>query len=90
MFSLCSNFLDFALLSQGQFLVNGGEETEKLDFLKAYSQHTQSPLFSFHLKKVFVVLDQGLHPRHPENRPKKKSKIFPLNGYKSSIGFGHD
>ena len=56
MFSLCSNFLDFALLSQGQFLVNGGEETEKLDFLKAYSQHTQSPFFSFHSKIGFVRL----------------------------------
>ena len=74
MFSLCSNFLDFALLSQGQFLVNAGEETEKLDFLKAYSQHTQSPLFSFHSKIGFVRLI-GASPKPQKAKAKAKAKM---------------
>ena len=46
MFSLCSNFFDFALLRQGQFLENDGEKSEEIKSKKYFKQaHTKSPLF---------------------------------------------
>jgi len=41
MFSLRSNFFDFALLRQGQFLANDGEKSEKIKSKKNLSKPTR-------------------------------------------------
>ena len=72
MFSLRSNFFDFALLRQGQFLANDGEKSEKIKSKKNLSKDTQRVLFHYRDKFPLCDLVQG-KPRNPNSKSKGKN-----------------
>ena len=72
MFSLCSNFFDFALLRQGQFLENDGEKSEEIKSKKYFKPaHTKSP-FLVSLEKGLCGSGSGASPPTPPKKYKIK------------------
>ena len=74
MFSLRSNFFDFALLRQGQFLANDGEKSEKIKSKKNLSKDTQRGLFHYRVK--FPLLPYGASPKPQKAKAKANGTRF--------------
>ena len=77
MFSLCSNFFDFALLRQGQFLENDGEKSEEIKSKKYFKPaYTKSPFF-ISLENWICETGWG-KPQTPKARSKTKMALASL------------
>ena len=77
MFSLRSNFFDFALLRQGQFLANDGEKSEKIKSKKNLSKDTQRGLFHYRVKFLICALLRA-NPKPQKQEQKQKMALASL------------
>ena len=77
MFSLRSNFFDFALLRQGQFLANDGEKSEKIKSKKNLSKDTQRGLFHYRVKfLICALLGQAPNPKNKSKNGTRYACVF--------------
>ena len=72
MFSLCSNYFDFALLRQRQFLTNDGEKSEEIKSKKYFKQgYTATPIS---LRSIVLSCDLVGATPNPNSKNKSKGK----------------